>query len=62
MSKAMKILAVLSLGSLAHCATIKKFMVRYEMLAKPQRDITVEGSAERLRSLSEIHYKLAASQ
>jgi len=41
---------------LLRSATIKKFMVGYEMLANPQRDITAELSAERLRSLSEIHY------
>jgi len=31
-------------------------MVGYEMLASPQRDITPESAAERLRSLSEVHY------
>jgi len=42
---------------LLRSATVKKFMVGYEMLANPQRDITPESSAERLRSLSEVHYK-----
>ena len=42
---------------LLRSATIKKFMVGYEMLANPQRDITPEWSAEKLRKLSEIHYK-----
>ena len=37
--------------------SIKKFMVGYEMLATPQRDITAEQAAQRLRNLSEIHYK-----
>jgi len=37
-------------------ATVKKFMVGYEMLANPQRDITAEFAAEKLRSLSTIHY------
>jgi UDPglucose--hexose-1-phosphate uridylyltransferase len=32
---------------------IRKFMVGYEMLAQPQRDITPESSAERLRELAE---------
>jgi UDPglucose--hexose-1-phosphate uridylyltransferase len=32
-------------------------MVGYEMLAMPQRDITPESAAERLRSLPDIHYK-----
>jgi UDPglucose--hexose-1-phosphate uridylyltransferase len=43
---------------LLRSATVKKFMVGYEMLAEPQRDITPEQAAERLRTLSEIHYKL----
>ncbi len=37
-------------------ATVKKFMVGYEMLASPQRDITPEWAAEQLRALSSIHY------
>jgi UDPglucose--hexose-1-phosphate uridylyltransferase len=42
---------------LLRSATVKKFMVGYEMLANPQRDITPEKAAEVLRSLTEIHYK-----
>lgn len=42
---------------LLRSATVKKFMVGYEMLASPQRDITAETAAEKLRSLSEVHYK-----
>ena len=42
---------------LLRSATIKKFMVGFEMLAMPQRDITPEAAAERLRGLPEIHYK-----
>ena len=42
---------------LLRSATVRKFMVGYEMLAMPQRDITPEAAAERLRSLSDIHYK-----
>jgi len=41
---------------LLRSATIKKFMVGYEMLAMPQRDITPEAAAERLREMSEQHY------
>jgi UDPglucose--hexose-1-phosphate uridylyltransferase len=41
---------------LLRSATIKKFMVGYEMLAEPQRDFTPEQSAEKLRSLSAKHY------
>lgn len=44
---------------LLRSATVRKFMVGYEMLAMPQRDLTTEASAERLRALSEVHYKLA---
>jgi UDPglucose--hexose-1-phosphate uridylyltransferase len=43
---------------LLRSATVKKFMVGYEMLANPQRDITPEFAAERLRSMSDIHYKM----
>jgi UDPglucose--hexose-1-phosphate uridylyltransferase len=32
-------------------------MVGYEMLPMPQRDITPETAAERLRALPVIHYK-----
>ncbi|MBC7237762.1 MAG: UDP-glucose--hexose-1-phosphate uridylyltransferase [Chloroflexi bacterium] len=38
---------------LLRSATVKKFMVGYEMLANPQRDLTPEAAAERLRSLPE---------
>jgi len=43
---------------LLRSATIKKFMVGYEMLGNPQRDITAETSAGILRELPSIHYKL----
>jgi len=42
---------------LLRSASVKKFMVGYEMLATPQRDITSEGAASRLKNLSLIHYK-----
>jgi UDPglucose--hexose-1-phosphate uridylyltransferase len=42
---------------LLRSATVKKFMVGYEMLGDPQRDITAEASAERLRNLPLVHYK-----
>lgn len=41
---------------LLRSATVKKFLVGYEMLAEAQRDITAEQAAARLRDLSEIHY------
>ncbi|MEY4413303.1 MAG: hypothetical protein RIQ53_596 [Pseudomonadota bacterium] len=36
---------------LLRSATVRKFMVGYEMLAEPQRDLTPEQAAERLRAL-----------
>ncbi|RAK67105.1 UDP-glucose--hexose-1-phosphate uridylyltransferase [Hymenobacter edaphi] len=42
---------------LLRSATVRKFMVGYEMLANPQRDITPEYAAQRLRELPEVHYK-----
>ncbi len=41
---------------LLRSATVKKFMVGYEFLAYPQRDITPESAAARLRELPERHY------
>lgn len=41
---------------LLRSAEIRKFMVGYEMLASPQRDITAEAAAARLRSVSPVHY------
>jgi UDPglucose--hexose-1-phosphate uridylyltransferase len=41
---------------LLRSATVRKFMVGYEMLAMPQRDITAEESARRLREMSGVHY------
>jgi UDPglucose--hexose-1-phosphate uridylyltransferase len=42
---------------LLRSATVKKFMVGFEMLGEAQRDLTAEQAADRLRDLSEIHYK-----
>ena len=41
---------------LLRSATVKKFMVGFEMLGEAQRDITPEQAAQRLQELSEIHY------
>jgi len=41
---------------LLRSATVRKFMVGFEMLAMPQRDITAESAAERLRNVSEEHF------
>lgn len=43
---------------LLRSASVKKFMVGYEMLANPQRDLTAEQAAEKLRDLPAKHYKL----
>ncbi|MGO9243115.1 MAG: UDP-glucose--hexose-1-phosphate uridylyltransferase [Bryobacteraceae bacterium] len=42
---------------LLRSATVRKFMVGFEMLATPQRDITPESAAARLRELSAVHYR-----
>ena len=42
---------------LLRSASVRKFMVGYEMLAEAQRDLTPEQAAERLRCLSATHYK-----
>ena len=42
---------------LLRSATVKKFMVGYEMLGEAQRDLTAEQAADRLRALSDEHYK-----
>ncbi|MFC2015363.1 UDP-glucose--hexose-1-phosphate uridylyltransferase [Chloroflexota bacterium] len=41
---------------LLRSATVKKFMVGYEMLAEAQRDLTAEQAASRLRELPEKHF------
>lgn len=41
---------------LLRSATVRKFMVGYEMLGTPQRDITPELAAQRLRELPDKHY------
>jgi UDPglucose--hexose-1-phosphate uridylyltransferase len=41
---------------LLRSATIRKFMVGYEMMAEPQRDLTAEQAAARLKALSDVHY------
>jgi UDPglucose--hexose-1-phosphate uridylyltransferase len=42
---------------LLRSATVKKFMVGYEMLGEAQRDLTPEQAAQTLRDQSEIHFK-----
>jgi len=41
---------------LLRSATVKKFMVGYEMFAEPQRDITPENAAAILKKLPAIHF------
>ncbi|MEO7913542.1 MAG: UDP-glucose--hexose-1-phosphate uridylyltransferase [Roseiflexaceae bacterium] len=43
---------------LLRSATVRKFMVGFELLAEPQRDITAESAAERLREQPAEHYRL----
>ncbi|MBA3943480.1 MAG: UDP-glucose--hexose-1-phosphate uridylyltransferase [Herpetosiphonaceae bacterium] len=43
---------------LLRSATVRKFMVGFELLAEPQRDITPESAAERLREQSEEHWAI----
>ena len=41
---------------LLRSASVRKFMVGYEMLAEPKRDITPEQAAQRLRDGEGVHY------
>jgi UDPglucose--hexose-1-phosphate uridylyltransferase len=43
---------------LLRSATIRKFMVGFELMATPQRDLTAEQAAARLRELPSTHYTL----
>lgn len=45
---------------LLRSATVRKFMVGYELLAEVQRDLTAEQAAERLRTQSEVDYRVRA--
>jgi UDPglucose--hexose-1-phosphate uridylyltransferase len=42
---------------LLRSATVRKFMVGYEMLAEAQRDLTPEQAADKLRAVSDVHYR-----
>ncbi|CEI85963.1 Putative Galactose-1-phosphate uridylyltransferase [Rhizopus microsporus] len=46
---------------LLRSATVRKFLVGFEMLGEPQRDLTPEQAAARLRELPEVHYKEIAN-
>ena len=43
---------------LLRSASVRKFMVGYEMLAEPQRDLSPEQAAERLRQQTPVHFRL----
>ena len=45
---------------LLRSATIRKFMVGFELLGSPQRDFTPEDAASRLQDAREIHYAVRA--
>lgn len=45
---------------LLRSATVRKFMVGFEMLGEAQRDLTAEDAAARLRALPERHYLMAS--
>jgi UDPglucose--hexose-1-phosphate uridylyltransferase len=45
---------------LLRSASVRKFLVGYELTAEPQRDLTAESAAERLREQSETHYRRAS--
>ena len=42
---------------LLRSATVRKFLVGFEMLGEAQRDLTAEQAAARLRALPETHYR-----
>jgi len=42
---------------LLRSATVRKFLVGFELAAEPQRDLTAEAAAARLRELPEEHYR-----
>lgn len=41
---------------LLRSASVRKFLVGFEMLAEAQRDLTPEQAAKRLRDVDEVHY------
>ena len=47
---------------LLRSATVRKFMVGFEMLAETQRDLTAEQAAARLRELPDVHYMESSAE
>ena len=41
---------------LLRSASVRKFMVGFELMAMPQRDLTAEQAAKTLRELPSFHY------
>jgi len=41
---------------LLRSASVRKFLVGFELMAEPQRDLTPEQAAQRLRACAEVHY------
>ncbi|KAI0670696.1 galactose-1-phosphate uridylyltransferase [Trametes maxima] len=41
---------------LLRSASVRKFLVGFELMAEPQRDLTPEQAAQRLRVLPDVHY------
>ena len=50
------------LPPLLRSASVRKFMVGYELCAEPQRDITPEMAADRLRQVGSCHYLSVESE
>jgi UDPglucose--hexose-1-phosphate uridylyltransferase len=46
---------------LLRSATIRKFMVGFELLGSPQRDFTPEDAAARLQAVSSVHYSVRSA-
>jgi UDPglucose--hexose-1-phosphate uridylyltransferase len=47
---------------LLRSATVRKFLVGYELTAEPQRDLTAEDAAARLRAQADVHYRRATDR
>lgn len=41
---------------LLRSATVRKFLVGFELMSEPQRDLTAEQAAQRLRDCADVHY------
>jgi len=47
---------------LLRSATVRKFLVGYELTAEPQRDLTAEDAAVRLREQPEEHHRAGSGE